>query len=73
LHILSKYIAQTYQFVMTQNAQMGFVLLSQVFANGKIVSGSAWIVPVHYYNPHQQEAILLLNVKDNATAKALML
>ena len=29
-------IAQTYQFVSTQNAQIGFVALSQVFANGKI-------------------------------------
>jgi molybdate transport system substrate-binding protein len=29
-------IAQTYQFVSTGNAQLGFVALSQIFENGKI-------------------------------------
>jgi len=66
-------IAQTYQFVMTQNAQMGFVALSQVFANGKIISGSAWTIPANLYKPIQQDVILLKNGKDNPAAKALML
>ena len=66
-------IAQTYQFVMTQNAQMGFVASSQVFVNGKIISGSAWTVPSNLYKPIQQDAILLKNGKDNPAAKALML
>lgn len=65
-------IAQTYQFVMTQNAQMGFVALSQVFANGKIISGSAWTIPANLYKPIQQDAILLKHGKDNPAAKALM-
>jgi molybdate transport system substrate-binding protein len=66
-------IAQTYQFVMTQNAQVGFVALSQVFANGKIISGSAWTVPSNLYKPIQQDVILLKNGKDNPAAKAIML
>jgi molybdate transport system substrate-binding protein len=71
--VLGDNIAQTYQFVMTQNVPIGFVSLSQVFINGKIGTGSAWIVPAHYYKPLRQEAILLKNAKDHSAAKALML
>ena len=66
-------IAQTYQFVSTQNAQLGFVALSQVFADGKITSGSGWVLPSSLYKPILQDAILLKNGKDNSAAKALML
>ena len=66
-------IAQTYQFVSTQNAQLGFVALSQVFADGKITSGSSWVLPSSLYKPILQDAILLKNGKDNSAAKALML
>lgn len=66
-------IAQTYQFISTQNAQVGFVALSQVFANGQLTSGSAWIVPPHLYKPIRQDVILLKNGKDNSAAKALLI
>lgn len=66
-------IAQTYQFVSTQNAQVGFVALSQVFAHGQLTSGSAWIVPPHLYKPIRQDVILLKNGKDNSAAKALLM
>jgi molybdate transport system substrate-binding protein len=66
-------IAQTYQFASTQNAQLGFVALSQVFADGKITSGSGWVLPSSLYKPILQDAILLKNGKDNSAAKALML
>ena len=59
-------IAQTYQFVSTQNAQLGFVALSQVFADGKITSGSGWVLPSSLYKPILQDAILLKNGKDNS-------
>lgn len=71
--VLGDNIAQTYQFVMTQNAPIGFVALSQVFINGKIGTGSAWVVPSHYYKPLRQEVILLKNAQDHSAAKALML
>lgn len=71
--VMGDNIAQTYQFVMTQNAQIGFVALSQVYANGKITSGSAWTVPSNLYKPLQQDAVLLKKGQDNAAAKALML
>ena len=66
-------IAQTYQFVSTQNAQVGFVALSQVFAHGQLTSGSAWIVPPNLYKPIRQDVILLKNGKDNSAAKALLI
>lgn len=65
-------ISQTYQFVSTANAELGFVALSQVMKNGKITTGSAWIVPGKQHSPIRQDAVLLATGKDNAAAKALM-
>jgi len=65
-------IAQTYQFISTENAQLGFVALSQVFADGKIAQGSAWIVPSTLHSAIRQDAILLTKGNDNPAAMALM-
>ena len=65
-------IAQTFQFVATENAQLGFVALSQVLKDGKIAQGSAWIVPTSLHAPIQQDALLLTKGKDNPAATALM-
>lgn len=65
-------IAQTQQFVQSGNAELGFVALSQVYEDGKITSGSAWIIPSHYYSPIQQNAVLLTLGKDNPAAHALL-
>ena len=66
-------IAQTYQFTATENAQLGFVALSQVMSEGKIAQGSAWLVPAHLHAPIQQDALLLTPGADNPAAKALMI
>jgi molybdate transport system substrate-binding protein len=65
-------IAQTLQFVSTGNAELGFVALSQVFKDGKITSGSAWIVPGELHDPIHQDAALLTKGKDSAAAAALL-
>lgn len=65
-------IAQTYQFVASGNAELGFVALSQVYAAGKIKSGSAWIVPAALYSPIRQDAVLLDKGKGNPAAAALL-
>lgn len=65
-------IGQTYQFAATGNAELGFVALSQVMEDGKIKSGSAWLVPSNMHEPIRQDAIVLNTAKDNAAAKALM-
>ena len=65
-------IGQTYQYVYTENAQLGFVALSQVFLDGKISQGSAWVIPSHLHNPIQQDAVLLNKGHDNNAASALL-
>jgi molybdate transport system substrate-binding protein len=52
-------IAQTYQFVATGNAPLGFVALSQVMGNGQMSQGSAWLVPADLHQPLRQDAVLL--------------
>ena len=65
-------VAQAYQFVATENAPLGFVALSQVFANGQINQGSAWIVPARMHAPILQDAVLLTRGQTNAAALDLM-
>lgn len=64
-------IAQTWQFVSTGNAELGFVALSQVMKDGKITSGSGWIVPARLHTPIRQDAVILSSGKGNAAAEAL--
>lgn len=70
--ILGENIAQTYQFVATGNAPLGFVALSQVYAEGRFTQGSGWIVPADLYTPIRQDALLLNAGKDQPAAQALM-
>ena len=65
-------IGQTYQFVSTENAQLGFVALSQISLDGRITQGSAWVVPQSMHTPLKQDAVLLHVGKDNAAAQALL-
>ncbi|UVL63815.1 molybdate ABC transporter substrate-binding protein [Pseudomonas sp. B21-032] len=65
-------ITQAYQFVSTGNAELGFVALSQIYKDGKVSSGSAWIVPSNLHEPIKQDAVILNKGKDNAAAKALV-
>ena len=65
-------ISQTQQFISTGNAELGFVALSQVYKDGKISSGSAWLVPASLYQPIRQDAVLLAKGKDKAAASALL-
>ena len=65
-------IAQTYQFVSTGNAELGFVALSQVAVPGKPVVGSLWRVPAGLHAPIQQDAVLLKPGEKSAAAAALL-
>ena len=65
-------IAQTQQFVSTGNAELGFVALSQVQENGKLTSGSAWVVPANLYSPIRQDAVILAKGKDKPAPKAFL-
>lgn len=65
-------IAQALQFVSSGNAELGFVALSQVYKDGKLTSGSAWLVPAELHEPIRQDALILNQGKDNPAARALL-
>ncbi len=59
-------IGQTFQFVKTGNAELGFVAWSQLKRPGRPATGSWWTIPQGLYAPVEQQAVLL---KDNAVAR----
>ena len=65
-------IAQAYQFVASENAELGLIALSQVYAEGRIASGSGWWVPADLHDPIRQDAVLLAAGRDQPAALALM-
>lgn len=62
-------IAQTYQFVATGNARLGFVAASQIAGHG---DGSRWLVPDHLHDPIAQDAVLLKSAADRDAALSFM-
>lgn len=62
-------IGQAYQFVISGNAELGFVALSQIKRHGLAISGSYWVVPANLYQPIKQQAVL---ISDNQVAKAFV-
>ncbi len=62
-------IGQTFQFVKSGNAALGFVARSQLHRSGKPIQGSVWEVPQTLYQPLQQQAVLL---KQNDAAQAFL-
>lgn len=65
-------IGQTWQFVASGNADLGFVAYSQVLHDGKPLPGSLWLVPTDWYAPIRQEAVVLNAGRDNPAAGQLM-
>ena len=65
-------IGQTYNFIATGNAELGFVALSQVLEGGKLKGGSAWTVPARYHEAIVQDAVQLKRSAHNPAAKAWM-
>jgi molybdate transport system substrate-binding protein len=62
-------IAQTFQFVDTGNADLGFVALSQVVERP---AGSRWVVAADLYSPILQDAVLLKNSAGQDAAQAFV-
>jgi molybdate transport system substrate-binding protein len=69
--VTAENIAQTYQFVASGNALLGFVAMSQVVKDGRI-DGSSWVVPADLYQPIRQDAVILTKGQANPAAEALM-
>jgi molybdate transport system substrate-binding protein len=62
-------IAQTYQFVDTANAEVGFVAFAQVALKP---GGSRWVVPANMHQTIAQDAVLLKTGASNEAAKAFL-
>ena len=52
-------IAQTFQFIASGNAKLGFVAYSQIMNPGLSIDGSFWEVPQSIYKPIEQQAVLI--------------
>ena len=65
-------IAQTFQFVSSGNADLGFVALSQIREAGKPIKGSHWLVPPSMHAPLRQDATLLARGEENAAASQFL-
>ena len=65
-------ITQTYQFAASANADLAFIALSQITRDGKVTTGSWWLVPASLYNPISQGAVLLSGAKDKVAAQAFL-
>ena len=62
-------ISQTFQFIDTGNAELGFVALSQL---KDVTAGTHWMVPQNLYTPIKQDAVLLKKGQGNEAATAFM-
>ena len=52
-------IAQTFQFVKSGNAKLGFISYSQLMNPNYAEVGSFWVVPQSLYKPIEQQVVLL--------------
>ncbi len=65
-------VGQTFHFVFSRNAQLGFVALAQVLGPKVNGTGSRWDVPAHWHAPLQQQVVLLRKGRHNGGAHALL-
>ncbi len=65
-------VTQAYQFAASGNAALAFVAVAQVFENGQLREGSAWVVPDTLHEPLAQDAVLLKVGQNNPAAAALL-
>lgn len=62
-------IGQTFHFVKSGNAELGFVALSQIKVLDKNETGSLWLVPADLHDPIEQQAVQL---SDKSTVSAFL-
>ncbi len=62
-------IGQTYRFIQSGGAELGFVAYSQLHRPGQPAVGSYWEVPSSLCTPIEQQAVLL---KESAVARAFL-
>ena len=61
-------IGQTYHFIFSQNAELGFVSLSQVLDPQQKTKGKYLDIPIEYYDPIKQDVVVLSKGEKNSGA-----
>ncbi len=70
--VMGKGLNPTYQFIVTGNAELGFIAKSQVFKDGKYKTGSSWEVPTKDYAEILQDAVTLESGKSNKAVASFL-
>lgn len=72
--VMGESVGQTFQFVVTGNASLGFVAASQLLSRQEQVGkqGSSWAVPRALHQPIIQAGVLLKRASHNRAAQAFM-
>lgn len=70
--VFGESVGQTFAFVSTGNADMGFVSAAQVLALPEDARGSYWLVPRPLHGSIAQDAVLLERSKSNQAAIAFL-
>jgi len=70
--VMGENIAQTFQFVQTGNAELGFVALSQIKNLDESEQGSHWLIPTESYPLIEQYGAILETASNNTAASELV-
>lgn len=70
--VMGENIAQTTQFVITKNAQAGFVARSMLYMGMEINSACTWDVPAYMYTPINQKLVVLNKAKGKVATQDLL-
>lgn len=62
-------VTEAYKLATTERAELAFIALSQVMRDGKVNTGSWWLVPETMHNPIRQSAVLLSGAQDVQAAR----
>lgn len=70
--VIGQNVAQAFGFVAGGSAELGFVARAQVWRDGRLIRGSAWLVPAPLHRPLRQDAALLTRAVDSPAAAAFL-
>jgi molybdate transport system substrate-binding protein len=65
-------VTEAYKLAATERAELAFIALSQVMRDGKVSTGSWWLVPETMHEPIRQSAVLLSSAQDVQAAEAFL-
>jgi molybdate transport system substrate-binding protein len=72
LRVQGENVGQTFQFVASGNAELGFIALSQLSTPETPLRGSHWVVPAELHDPLEQQAVLLNPGAGHPAARAFL-